>query len=235
MGHKVNPIAFRIGQTQTWSSRWFSHRNYPELLKEDILIRKFLKTKLKEAGIEKVIIERSPTEITIIIEAVRPGIIIGRGGSGIEEIKKELMIKYLKSVKQNIKINIQEVANPALSAAYNVYQISQEIEKRMPFRRVMKQTIDKVMKGGALGVKVIIGGRLNGAEIARSETLSQGKIPLHTLRANIDYSRGAAQTTYGTIGVKVWIYKGDVFEKEVEAPKAQPSFNHRAQSNNFKK
>jgi len=164
-------------------------------------------------------IERTPTEITIIIEAARPGIIIGRGGAGIEEIKKDVLKNFLKSVKQNVKINIKEVDNPNLSAANIVYHISQDIEKRLPFRRVMKQNIDKVMKAGALGVKIILAGRLNGAEIARTENLSEGKVPLHTLRANIDYSRGAAQTTYGVIGIKVWIYKGEVFEKEEETKK----------------
>ncbi len=226
MGQKVNPKAFRLGQTQTWASKWFAKKDYAEFLKEDILVRKFLKKKLKDAGIDKISIERSPTEITIIIEAARPGIIIGRGGSGIEEIKKDILGKFLKSVKQNVKINIQEVDNPNLSAANIVYHISQDIEKRMPFRRVMKQSIDKVMKAGAEGVKVILAGRLNGVEIARTETLFQGKIPLHTLRANIDYSRGVANTTYGTIGIKVWIYKGDVFEKEEENKKKKVFNNH---------
>jgi small subunit ribosomal protein S3 len=214
MGHKVNPKVFRLGQTITWPSRWFSKKNYSKQLREDIEIRRFLKNKLKEAGIEKVEIERSPDQITIIIVAGRPGIIIGRGGSGIEEIKKEINQKFLRGVKENIKINIKEIDNINLSAANIVYQIIVDIEKRMPFRRVMKQTIDKVMKAGALGVKVILSGRLNGAEIARTETLSEGKVPLHTLRANIDYSRDAAHTTYGAIGVKVWIYKGEVFEKD---------------------
>ncbi|HLC64437.1 MAG TPA: 30S ribosomal protein S3 [Patescibacteria group bacterium] len=219
MGHKVNPKAFRLGQSQTWPSKWFAKKGYADLLKEDVCIRRHLNKKLKEAGIDKVSIERTPTEITIIIEAARPGIIIGRGGAGIEEIKKDVLKNFLKSVKQNVKINIKEVDNPNLSAANIVYHISQDIEKRLPFRRVMKQNIDKVMKAGALGVKIILAGRLNGAEIARTENLSEGKVPLHTLRANIDYSRGAAQTTYGVIGIKVWIYKGEVFEKEEETKK----------------
>lgn len=213
MGHKVNPKSFRIGQTITWSSRWFAKKNYPELLKEDILIKKFLQERLKEAVVEKIEIERTPAEITIIISATRPGVIIGRGGSGIEEIKKAISQKFLKNIKQTIKVNIQEVEKPNLSAPVILHFVIQDIEKRLPFRRVMKQAIERVMKAGALGVKIKVGGRLNGAEIARDETLFEGKIPLHTLRAIIDYSRGTARTTYGAIGVKVWIYKGEIFEK----------------------
>lgn len=213
MGHKVNPKSFRLGQSVTWSSRWFSKKNYPEMLREDILIKKFLTVKLKEAVVEKIDIERTPAEITIIISATRPGVIIGRGGAGIEEIKKAVSQKFLKNVKQNVKVNIQEVDNPNLSAPAIIHFIIADLEKRMPFRRVMKQSIERVRKAGALGVKVRISGRLNGAEIARTETLSEGKVPLHTLRANIDYSRDTARTTYGAIGVKVWIYKGEVFKK----------------------
>ncbi|MCX6785290.1 MAG: 30S ribosomal protein S3 [Candidatus Komeilibacteria bacterium] len=216
MGHKVNPKGFRLGQSITWSSRWFSKKKYPEMLREDILIKKFLAVKLKEAVLDKIDIERTPAEITIIITAARPGVIIGRGGAGIEEIKKAVSEKFLKNVKQNVKVNIQEVDNPNLSAPAIIHFIIADIEKRMPFRRVMKQSIERVKKAGALGVKVRISGRLNGAEIARTETLSEGKVPLHTLRANIDYSRGTARTTYGAIGVKVWIYKGEVFEKTVK-------------------
>jgi small subunit ribosomal protein S3 len=216
MGHKVNPKGFRLGQSVTWSSRWFATKKYPEMLREDIMIKKFLAAKLKEAVVDKIDIERTPAEIVIIITAARPGVIIGRGGAGIEEIKKAVSEKFLKNVKQNVKVNIQEVANPNLSAAAIIHYIIADIEKRMPFRRVMKQSIERVMKAGALGVKVRISGRLNGAEIARTETLNEGKVPLHTLRANIDYSRNTARTTYGAIGVKVWIYNGEVFEKTVK-------------------
>lgn len=212
MGHKVNPKAFRLGQTLTWSSRWFSDKNYADFLKEDILIRKFIKKILKEAVIEKVEIERSANQIAIFITAARPGVIIGRGGTGIEELKKKIITTCFKNnPKQNLKLNITEIDNPNLSSEAMLHFMCADIEKRMPFRRVMKQAIERVMKAGALGVKIIMGGRLNGAEIARVETLSQGKVPLHTLRADIDYARGVARTTYGAIGVKVWIYKGDVF------------------------
>lgn len=214
MGHKVNPKSFRLGQSVNWSSRWFSRKNYAGLIREDVTIRRYLKIKLREAGVDAIDIERSQNEITIIITASRPGIIIGRGGSGIEDLKKDLAKKYFAGTKQNIKINIQEISNPALSAANQVNNIITDIEKRIAFRRVMKQTIEKVVKAGGKGVKIIVSGRLNGAEIARTETLSEGKVPLHTIRAEIDYSRGVARTTYGAIGVKVWIYKGDIFEKE---------------------
>ena len=225
MGHKVNPKVFRLGQTQTWSSRWFARKNYADLLKEDILIRRFVMKKLKEAVIDKVEIERTPADMTITITAARPGVIIGRGGSGLEEIKKAIISNFLKNSKKGVRINIQEVGNPNLSAAAMVYYMAADIEKRIPFRRVMKQAIDRVMKAGALGVKVMIGGRLNGAEIARTEKLAQGKVPLHTLRADIDYSRGIAQTTYGTIGIKVWIYKGEVFNKEVKGQEKKRAFS----------
>jgi len=217
MGHKVNPKSFRLGLNITWLSKWYNLKDYADLVRDDVLIRRFLQKKLKEAGIDRIEIERSPTQMSIIITAARPGIIIGRGGTGIEEIKKELKKKFPKAnEKQNIKLNIQEVDNPNLSAAVMLNFMTADIEKRMPFRRVMKQAIDRVMKAGAQGVKISMSGRLNGAEIARTENLSEGKIPLHTLRANIDYSRGAAHTTYGAIGVKIWIYKGDVFEKNVK-------------------
>jgi len=212
MGHKVNPKSFRLGQTVTWTSKWFAKKDFAALLKEDLLIKKFLKSKLKEAGLDRVEIERSPDALTINIRAARPGLVIGRGGGGIEDLKRIIAKKFSKK-PGSLKLNIQEVDNPNLAAAVMVNNMAADIEKRMPFRRVMKQAIDRIMKAGALGVKVIVSGRLNGAEIARTEMLSEGKVPLHTLRANIDYSRGVAQTTYGVIGIKVWIYKGEVFNK----------------------
>lgn len=212
MGHKVNPKAIRIGLNITWSSKWFAKKNYATLVKQDILVRKYIKNKFKGTGIEKIEIERTSAELVINITCAKPGIIIGRGGSGIEDLRKEIKEKFLIS-KQNIKVNIKEVENPNLSAPVVLESLIADIEKRMPFRRVMKQGIDRVIKAGAKGVKIIVGGRLNGAEIARTETLSQGKIPLHTFRADIDYSRGAAHTTYGAIGIKVWIYKGEIFKQ----------------------
>ena len=220
MGQKINPKIFRTGVIKGWNSKWFSNRNFSSLLKQDVVIRKFLKTKLKDAGLAKIEIERAAENINIVIYAVRPGVIIGRSGVGIEDLKKEIMKKILNKEetavpgKVNLNINIMEVDKPNLNAQVVVDNIIADLEKRIPYRRVMKQSIGRVMRAGAKGVKVIVAGRLNGAEIARRETLTEGTLPLHTLRADIDYARGAAQTIYGKIGVKVWIYKGEVFEKE---------------------
>ncbi len=221
MGQKVNAKAFRLGTTQTWSSRWFSARNFPKLLKADVQIKKFIKTKLKDALLGNVEIERFANNVNIIISAAKPGIIIGRAGAGIEDLKKELVKKYFSEKKVNLNLNIQEIRKPYLCSQIVVQNMIADIEKRLPFRRVMKQTLSRVTKEGAQGVKVVIGGRLNGSEIARSEMLSVGKIPLQTLRADIDYARGAAFTTYGAIGIKVWIYKGEIFDKAASAGSAK--------------
>jgi len=219
MGQKVNPKIFRIGVIRGWDSKWFSKRNFIPFLKQDVIIRKFLKAKLKDAGLARIEIERSAERLNIIIYAVRPGVIIGRSGVGIEELKtalkKEVLNKREFQIegKLSLNINVMEVDKPNLNAQVMVDNIIADLEKRIPFRRVMKQTISRVLKAGAKGVKVMVSGRLNGAEIARREKLTEGMIPLHTLRADIDYSRGAAQTIYGKIGVKVWIYKGEVFNK----------------------
>jgi len=216
MGHKVNPKIFRLGQTLSWDSKWFSQKDYIKFLREDLLIKKFLQKELKEAAVERVEIERSANAITVVIHTAKPGIIIGRGGQGVEDLKKKIKAGILKS-KVNLNITIKEVKNPNASAELLVQSIIADLEKRIPFRRVMKQGIGRVEKANALGVKVMVAGRLNGAEIARTETLSSGSLPLHTLRADIDYSRGVARTTYGAIGVKVWIYKGEKFKKDIEA------------------
>lgn len=217
MGQKVNPKIFRTNIIFTWSSKWFSQNNYAENLQQDIKLRKFLRNKLKDAGLAKVEIERSVGKLDINLHNAKPGLIIGKGGKAVEDLKKELQRKIIHNPKLQININIKEVDKPNLSAEIMVQQMAQEIEKRVPFRRVMKRTIDMILKAGAKGAKVQVAGRLNGAEIARTETLSEGKIPLHTMRANIDYSRGVAITTYGTIGIKVWIYTGEIFKtKEQE-------------------
>jgi small subunit ribosomal protein S3 len=220
MGKKVNPRVFRIGLSEKWGSRWYAGRDFPKLLREDIFIRRFLKEALKEASVDRIDIERSRGKLTININAAKPGLIIGRGGSGIEELKKKIQKKFLdKDTK--LQINITEVSVPNLAANVIVQSIREDIEKRIPFRRVMKQNIDKVVKAGGQGVKIILAGRLNGVEIARSEKLTQGKIPLQTLRANIDYSRGVANTIYGVIGIKVWIYKGEYFDKKKKENKGK--------------
>jgi small subunit ribosomal protein S3 len=222
MGKKVNPRVFRLGMSEAWRSRWYSGRDFAKFLQQDVSIRRRLKKELRDAGIDRIDIERSRGEITINILAAKPGIIIGRGGSGIEDLKKKLKAKHLdKDIK--LSVNIKEVSAPNLSANIIVDAIRIDIEKRMPFRRVMKQNKDKVIKAGGQGVKIIVSGRLNGAEIARSEKVVEGKIPLQTLRSNIDYSRGVANTIYGVIGIKVWIYKGKYFEKKSDKETKKPA------------
>ncbi|MFH1225866.1 MAG: 30S ribosomal protein S3 [bacterium] len=222
MGQKVNPKIFRIGINRTWISKWFSHRDYGRLLKEDQKIRKFISQKLKEASVDRIEIERPAGNLIINIFSAKPGLIIGRAGAGIEDLKKSLQNRILsQSASANrggqrtpVNLNIQEVSRPDLSANIVMQSIISDLEKRIPFRRAMKQALARVERAGALGAKVMVGGRLNGADIARQEKLAWGKIPLHTLRADIDYARGFARTIFGTIGVKVWIYRGEIFEKE---------------------
>lgn len=212
MGQKVNPIIFRLGPIHSWSSRWFSKKEYAIFLKQDICLKKFIKKSLKEAAVVKIEIERSANTLTVIIHTAKPGLVIGRAGEGVEKLKKEIKEKFLDS-KTSLNLNIQEVKAPNLSAELLVQGMVSDLEKRIAFRRIMKQTIGRAEKAGAKGVKVSCSGRLNGAEIARRESLTWGSLPLHTLRADIDYSRGVANTTYGTIGVKVWVYKGEKFSK----------------------
>lgn len=216
MGKKVNPKIFRIGTINTWPSIWFEKGDkYVQNVQQDVRVRRHLIKIHREAGVDKVEIVRGLNKIEVNIFTAKPGIIIGRGGDGVEKLKKELHSKFLKTFRMNeINLNIKEVSRPNLSAQIMVQTMILEMEKRMPYRRVMKQAIGRAERAGALGIKIKVSGRLNGADIARSEKLVSGKVPLHTLRADIDYARGAAQTTYGVIGIKVWIYKGEVFEKE---------------------
>ncbi len=212
MGHKVNPLIFRTGILWGWKSKWFSHRDYAKWMREDIQIRRHIGKKFRDAGVAAVEIERTSRIMRVTIHAAKPGVIIGRGGVAAEDLKKELKKTFAPT--QDLQVNIVEVTQPGLTSAVVIQNMAADIEKRTPFRRVMKQVIDRVQKAGAQGVKVIISGRLDGAEIARREMLTWGKVPLQTLRANIDYSRGAAFTTYGAIGLKVWIYKGDIFDQK---------------------
>ncbi len=223
MGKKVNPKVIRLGTTRTWPSKWFGlGKEFINNTKQDIQVRKHIIKKMREAGIDRVEIERSRGKISVNIFTAKPGLVIGRGGTGAEDVKKELHKKFLKNFKiADINLSITEVDRPNLSAQIIIQSMSLEIEKRVPFRRVMKQAINRVERAGALGVKIIVAGRLNGAEIARSEMLTSGKVPLHTLRADIDYARGVARTTYGAVGIKVWIYKKDVFKKDKEAVKGE--------------
>ncbi len=219
MGKKVNPKILRLGVIKTWPSVWFEKGDkYVANIKQDVGIRKYLLRQFKEAGIDRVEIVRGLNRLEINIATAKPGLIIGRGGNGVEELKKKLHDKFLKNFRPSeINLNIKEVSRPNLSAQIIVQSMILDLEKRFPFRKVMKQALAKIERAGALGAKVVVGGRLNGAEIARTEKLVWGKVPLQTLRADIDYARGAAHTTYGAIGVKVWIYKGEVFAKDKEA------------------
>lgn len=214
MGHKVNPIGLRIGITNTWKSRWFSNKDYQGKLKQDILVRGAVAKKWKTAAIAEVEIERSAAMVKVIVKTARPGVLIGRGGSGIEDVQKYIKDNFFKTEKIALKVEIQEVKNFEENASLVAQNIVEQLEKRMPFRRAMKMMLETVMKNNTInGVKIEICGRLNGAEMARREWSAKGTLPLHTLRANIDFARETAYTTYGTIGVKVWLYKGEVFEK----------------------
>ncbi|NCD00938.1 30S ribosomal protein S3 [bacterium] len=215
MGKKINPKILRIGVIKTWPSVWFKKKeDYIKSTRQDVEIRKYILKNFKEAGVDKVEIARGVNKITIDIHTGKPGILIGRGGTGVEDLKKKIHRTFLKNFRPTeIQLNIKEVSRPNLSAQIMVQSMILDLEKRVPFRKVMKQAISRAERAGALGVKVMVSGRLNGAEIARSEKLVSGKVPLQTLRADISYARGAAFTTYGAIGVKVWIYRGEIFNK----------------------
>ncbi len=213
MGKKINPFLHRLGIIRDWKSRWFNSSNYKEYLREDIELRSFLEEKLKKAAVENIVIERSSNSMVVNVYSARPGIVIGRGGTGAEELKAEIIKKI--NGKTEIKVNIIEIRNSELSAQLVAQSVAEQIEKRIPFRRVLKQTMERTMQNKqAQGIKITVAGRLNGAEMARTEWLSDGKIPLQTIRADIDFAKYTARTTYGAIGVKVWIYKGEVFEEK---------------------
>lgn len=213
MGKKINPFLYRLGIIRDWKSRWFSDKKYKEYLRNDIELREFLKEKLKKAAVEDIIIERSSSNVTVNIHSARPGIIIGRGGADAEELRKEIAKKIEEKVE--IKVNIIEVRNFEASAKLVAQSIAEQIERRIPFRRTIKKAIERTMQNKQVkGIKVAMAGRLDGAEMARTEWLSDGKIPLQTLRADIDFAKYNAHTTYGVVGIKVWIYKGEVFEEK---------------------
>lgn len=210
MGQKVSPISLRLGIHRDWASRWFGGSKYPGYLKDDLGVRAFLEKRLKSMSVDRIEIERGTDTLNVSIFTARPGLIIGRGGAGVEEIKQGLA-KLLKG-KLAVRLEIQEIKSPESSAAVMAEAIADQIEKRIPFRRLLKQTLAKIIANRDVkGAKIQISGRLDGAEIARTEHLEEGSLPLQTLRANIDFARATAHTTYGTIGVKVWIYKGQVF------------------------
>jgi small subunit ribosomal protein S3 len=218
MGHKVNPVSFRLGNIFDWQSRWFDERNYRTLIREDVTLHDWLLEKLRAAYVSRIVIERSARGITVTIHTSRPGVIIGRGGAGAEELRKDIS-RRVKG-KPQIKLNIEEVRDPDRDARLLAIGMAEQIEKRMPFRRVLKGAVDRARSAGVLGVRVSVSGRLNGADMSRSEWAADGSLPLHTLRAEIDFARATARTTYGAIGIKVWTYKGKKFGKEIENPQA---------------
>ncbi|MDD3821459.1 MAG: 30S ribosomal protein S3 [Bacilli bacterium] len=228
MGQKVSPTGLRIGINKDWQSKWYApSKDYKKYLINDLKIRKYLKKYFKEAGISKVEIERNSKRTEVIIHTARPGMVIGRGGEEIEKIKKALTSK----IKENVQISIVDIKKPDLVAKLVADNIARQIQNRASFRVVQKQAIRRTMKAGAKGIKTLVSGRLNGIDIARSEGYTEGTIPLHTLRADIDYGTSEADTTFGKIGVKVWIYKGEILpekrvkegNKDVDAKKDQTS------------
>ena len=210
MGQKTNPIGLRLGINRTWDSRWFSQKEYARWLNEDIRIRKYIKKRLYKAGVAKIEIERSGGKAVVNIFTARPGMVIGRKGSEVDMLRDEL--KHLAG--KDVQINIKDVKKPELNAQLVAEHIAMQLEQRVSFRRAMKKTIASAMRMGALGIKVQTSGRLGGAEMSRREGYHEGRVPLHTLRANIDFARATAHTTFGTVGVKVWLYKGEVFPKD---------------------
>ena len=216
MGQKTNPIGLRLGIIKTWDSRWFAQRNYAELLREDLLIKRYLKKRLYQAGISKITIERKGDRITIGIRTARPGLVIGRKGEQVDKLSEEM-----KSLtKKVVQLNIEEIKRADLDAQLVAEHIAKQLEQRVSFRRAMKKTISSAMRMGVKGIRVKCGGRLGGAEMARVEQYREGRVPLHTLRADIDYSTATARTTFGAIGVKVWIYNGDIYPGEYRRQQA---------------
>ncbi|MBR1581269.1 MAG: 30S ribosomal protein S3 [Selenomonadaceae bacterium] len=220
MGQKVNPHGIRLGIVKTWDAKWYADRkDFANNLHEDIKIRKELKKQLASAGVSRIETERSKNRLKLTIHTAKPGMVIGRGGSGIEQIKDSLK----KLTDKRLEINIMEIKQPDLDASLVARNIADQLEKRIAFRRAMKQAVGRTMRLGAKGIKIAVGGRLGGAEIARKESYREGSIPLHTLRADIDYGIAEANTTYGRIGVKVWIFKGEILpEKKIKTDDVRP-------------
>jgi len=221
MGQKVNPLGIRLGITRDWTSRWYAgKRQFPVQVHTDFQVRQFLRKRLAEASVSRIQIERAAKKVNITIQTARPGIVIGKKGEDIEKLRQETA-KLLGMAVADVRLNIAEIRKPELDSQLVADSIAQQIEKRVMFRRAMKRAVMSTMRSGALGVKVRVSGRLNGAEIARTEWYREGRIPLHTFRADIDYGLSEAHTTYGVIGVKVWIFKGEVFDTaELEAQPA---------------
>ena len=217
VGQKVHPIGFRLGILTKWESNWYAEKEFSRLLHEDIKIRKYIKKKLYHAGISKIAIERTADKVRVNIHASRPGIIIGKRGTEVDVLRKELA----KITPKEVFINIKEVRKPEMDAQLVAESVALQLERRVTFRRAMKKAVSSAMKFGSKGIKIACAGRLGGAEIARSEWYREGRVPLHTLRADIDYGQAEARTTYGLIGVKCWIFRGEVLEREPLATRAE--------------
>ncbi len=210
MGQKVNPIGLRVGINRTWDSRWFAGRDYAKKLVEDLKLREYIQERLKPAGISKVIIERAAKNTRVTVHTARPGVIIGKKGADIEKLRSDLS----KLASGDVSLNIVEVRKPEIDAQLAAEGVAQQLERRIAFRRAMKRAVQSAMRLGAQGIRINVSGRLAGADIARMEWYREGRVPLHTLRADLDYGTAEALTTYGIIGVKVWIYKGDIMEND---------------------
>lgn len=210
MGQKVNPIGIRVGINRTWDSRWFDNRNYADKLIQDLELRKYVTEKLKAAGISKVVIERAAKNTRVTVFTARPGVIIGKKGADIETLRRELS----KRAGSDVALNIVEIRKPDADAQLLAEGVCQQLERRVSFRRAMKRAVQNGMRAGSLGIRINVSGRLGGTDIARTEWYREGRVPLHTLRADLDYGFSQALTTYGIIGVKVWLYKGDVMEHD---------------------
>ena len=206
MGHKVNPIGLRLGINRTWNSRWYADRDYGDLLHEDLQIREFLEKRLQNAGLSKIVIERPAKKARVTIHTARPGVVIGKKGADIERLRVALG----RMTNSDVNLNIVEIRKPETDARLVADNIAQQLERRVAFRRAMKRAVQSAMRLGALGIRINVGGRLGGAEIARTEWYREGRVPLHTLRADIDYGEATANTTYGSCGVKVWVFKGEI-------------------------
>ena len=216
MGRKVHPYGFRLGITKDWQSTWFSERDYTELVHEDLRLRKLITDTLPDAGISDILIERNANQVTMTVKTAKPGIVIGRGGQNAERLRGLLQ----HATARRVRLNIEEIRVPEMDAFLVARSVADQLERRVAFRRAMKQGVQRTMQRGAVGCKVKIGGRLGGTEMSRSEYELQGRVPLHTLRADIDFGQAVAHTTYGSIGVKCWIYKGDIAPDETPFARA---------------
>lgn len=228
MGHKTHPVGFRLGITKPWQANWFGGKGiaYAAQVKEDLSIRKVIETQYADAGISRVEIERSAQDLSVTVHTARPGIVIGRGGQRVDELRK---ILEEAAGGKRVRLNVQEIRQPELDAFLVARNVADQLERRIAFRRAVRQSVGRAMQAGAKGIKVMIAGRLGGAEIARREKAMEGRVPLHTLRADIDYGFTEASTTMGRIGVKVWIYKGDIFQEQKEEEPLVPEIMQRAE------